>query len=58
MFQNVKNVLIFTNVPIIGFKMIGVLKITLLGLCYLKMMRRADPDCVRGRNALVRYVNQ
>ena len=35
-----------------------VLKLILFGLCYLKLMRKADPNCVGGRNVLVRYVNQ
>ena len=71
-FQNVKKILaelhllltpdvahkaVFTNVPIIGFKMTGVSKITLFELCYPKLTQKADPNRVGGRNVLVRYVN-
>ena len=44
---------VFTNVPIIAFKMTGVLKIILFGLCYPKLMRKVDPNRVGERNVLV-----
>ena len=49
---------VFTNVSIIGFKMTRVLKIKLFELYYPKLMRKADPNRVGGRNVLVRYANQ
>ena len=42
----------------LDLKMTAVSKITLFGLCYPILMRKADPNRVGGKNVLVRCVNQ